>query len=125
MQGAAGVRGQDFQRAAANSDIINRFNMFNTQARNAAAQQNLAARQGISNANVDQGNKSLDRRNANRQQGYTNAMGKAMGRGNALQGMSNAAGQSQTAGMQAQKQGWDESKDLIAGIAGLFSEEEK
>lgn len=75
--GAAGnVRGQDFQRAAANSDIINRFNQFNTQARNAAAMGSVDARNqaGMRNTNTKQdvmgrnagvGNASMDRKDRN------------------------------------------------------------
>jgi len=39
-QGLSSLRNQDQGLAAQNADIINRFNMFNTQARNAAAQRN-------------------------------------------------------------------------------------
>ncbi len=73
LSGAGNVRGQDFQRAAANSDIINKFNMFNTQARNAANQantgmrnqagmRNLGARQGYNEGRAGASNRSLDRK---------------------------------------------------------------
>lgn len=73
IQGAGNVRGQDFQRNATNSDIINRFNQFNTQARNAARQanvqmqnqagmRNLDTRQGLGGRNAGTRNRSIDRR---------------------------------------------------------------
>jgi hypothetical protein len=125
MQGASNVRGMDANVASQNADIINRFNMYNTGARNDAQRMNLQSRQGIANANVQQRDKSLDRRDRTAQMGFGNAMNKASSRGNALQGMSNAAGQSQVAGANAQNQGWQQGKDLVAGIAGLFSGEDE
>lgn len=73
ISGAGNVRGQDFQRNATNSEIINRFNQFNTQARNAARQANVnmqnqagmrntEARQGLSGRNTGTRNNSIDRR---------------------------------------------------------------
>lgn len=76
IQGAGQVRGQDFQRNAANSDIVNRFNQFNTQARNAARAANVNAknqagmhnnnaRQGNENSRAGMSNQSLNRRDNN------------------------------------------------------------
>ncbi len=124
LEGAGNVRGQDFQRASTNTDIANRFNMFNTQARNDAAKTNLGARQGINNANVDQKNRSSDRRNTNAQSGFGAAMTKATGRSNSLQGMSADAGDSQKAGAAASAQGYQQGKDFMSGVAGLFNEDE-
>ncbi len=120
MAGAGNVRGQDFQRAAANSDIVNRFNMFNTNARNEAKRMNLNAAQTLGNANVDLRNKGFDRREGNKQQMFGNSMTRATGRANALQGMSAAAGQSADSQMKANDQGYEQSKDIISGLYGLF-----
>ena len=79
MQGAVGaagqVRGQDFNTANANADIINRFNMFNTQARNKAMQdnvnmqnqaglRNLGTKQELAGRNTGIRNTDIDRRRA-------------------------------------------------------------
>lgn len=125
MAGADQMRGRDFQRNSANAGILNEMNKFNTQARNQAAQMNLQARQGIMNANVDQRNRGIDRRDRNTQQGFGNTMTKATSRGNALQGMSNAAGQGQTQQQAANAAGYGQAKDIISGIAGLFSKKPK
>ncbi len=126
LLGAAGnIRGENFRSAAANADIINKFNMFNTGLQNEAQRMNLGNRQQISNANVDAGNKSLDRQDTNTQRTYDNAMQKAMGQGNALQGMSNAIGQSQQASMEAGKQRDENTKDALAGLFSFFSGDKK
>jgi hypothetical protein len=73
MAGADQMRGRDFQRNSANSNIINDFNRFNTQALNAARQanvnmqnqagmRNLDARQGMNNSRAGTKNRSIDRR---------------------------------------------------------------
>lgn len=77
MAGASGIRGQDANVAAQNADIINRFNMANTQARNAAAMgnvdmqnaaglRNVSTRQGLAATNTGIRNQSLDRQDRNR-----------------------------------------------------------
>jgi len=76
ISGASGLRDQDYRTKAANSDIVNKFNMFNTQARNSAKAQNVGirndagmrnvnARQGAENARATVGNSSLDRNDRN------------------------------------------------------------
>lgn len=76
MAGASSVRGQDANVAAMNADIINKFNMHNTQQRNAVNQantdmtnagnmRNLNTRQGIAGANTGIANQSLDRSDRN------------------------------------------------------------
>lgn len=83
MAGAGSVRGQDFQRNAANSDIVNRFNQFNTQARNAARQANVGmqndarmrnvnTKQGLAGTNTGIKNQGLNRSDANRQKNLDN-----------------------------------------------------
>lgn len=111
---AAGkIRGEDFTAKSANANIINQFGMFNTQAANEAARMNLGATQNVNNANVERGDK-------NKQQMFGNAMNKATGQSNAIQGMSNAAGQSQNTANAANAQATDTTKDLWAGIYGFF-----
>lgn len=124
MQSAAGnIRGQDFTAKNANANIINQFGMFNTNAANEAKRQNLANTQGINNANVDMGNKSLDRSDRNASNMFDAGMTKAGAQSNALQGMSTAVGQGQTAAAAANKNTTDNAKDAAAGIYKLFSGE--
>lgn len=84
---AGGVRSRDFQRNAANSDIVNRFNMFNTQARNQAAQgnvnmqnqaglRNIETKQGLSGTNTGIRNSSLNRKDTNTVREYDAKMGR-------------------------------------------------
>ncbi len=120
MGATSNVRGNNFRTAAANAKTINDFNMFNTGLANEAAKLNLNAQQNISNANVDAGNKSMDRRDGNTQRTFDNAMGKATSRGNAIQGMSNAAQQSQNASATAGRARDENMKDTVAAIYGLF-----
>lgn len=120
MMGAAGnVRGEDFKAKSANADIINKFGMFNTQMANDAQLRNLQATQGVNNANVDMKNKSLDRGDRNAQTMFGNKMNKATARGNAVQGMSNAVGQSQQSAAGANARETDTAKDLLSA-AGMF-----
>lgn len=76
MQGAGALRGQDFNAAATNADIINRFNMANTQMRNGVnmantdmrnqtGMRNLNTRQGLAGVNTGIRNSSLDRGDRN------------------------------------------------------------
>jgi hypothetical protein len=118
---AGNMRGEDFRANSANANIINQFGMFNTQAANEAKRMNLQAQQGINNANVEQGNRSLDRADRNAQQMFGNQMQVAGGRANALQGMSAATGDAQKAGAAANQRATDTAKDTIAGIYSMFS----
>jgi hypothetical protein len=121
LMGAAGqVRGENYRTAAANADIINRFNMFNTGLANEAAKYNLNAAQDISNKNVGQGDKSLDRKDRNAQTGFQNDMTKATATGNALQGMSNSAGQTQQSTAEAGRYRDQSTKDTLAMFGQLF-----
>jgi hypothetical protein len=83
MQGASGIRGQDAQANQANTDIINRFNMANTQARNSMNQ-----------ANVDQRNKAqmtnMTGKNDLAQRQFDNRMSRATGQMNANKGVADA-----------------------------------
>lgn len=80
LSGASQVRGQDFNTAAANSDIVNRFNLFNTQARNAANQANVNMQNQGSMYNIGNNNAAqqwnMNRSDRNAQQTYENRMGK-------------------------------------------------
>jgi hypothetical protein len=122
--GAAGnVRGQDFNTARTNADIINQFGMFNTQAANEAKRMNLGNAQQIGNANVDMQNKSFDRKEGNKQTQFGNAMGKATARGNAVQGMSNSAGDAGRAQAVGSAEAGNSAKDLVAGFFGLGADD--
>ncbi len=85
IAGAGSVRGQDFQAKSANSDIVNRFNMFNTQARNATRQanvgmrndaqgRNLGTKQRLAGGKADASNNSLNRRDRNVKIGHDATM---------------------------------------------------
>jgi hypothetical protein len=87
------VRGQDMNANAANADIINRFNLANTQTRNDAQAQNLQNRQAVMNANT-QGRNNAQQYNAEtgravQQQNYENQLKKTAGMAGAHQGMAN------------------------------------
>ena len=110
IQGAGNVRGQDFQRNATNSDIINRFNQFNTQARNAARQanvnmqnqasaRNLDTRQGLGGRNAGTRNASIDRRDKLAQQTHGNKMGRWAAENDMRNQYANAMGQAVTGGV--------------------------
>jgi hypothetical protein len=78
---------------AANADIINRFNLANTQTRNDAQAQNLQNRQAVMNANT-QGRNNAQQYNAEtgravQQQNYENQLKKTAGMAGAHQGMAN------------------------------------
>ncbi len=86
-QAAAGVRGQDYTANAANANILNQFNMANTNTQNQAQQQNLANRQTIGNTNTATHNQAQLQNNAIAQQGFQNQVTKATGQqaaGNAM-----------------------------------------
>lgn len=72
LEGSSKVRGQDFSNASANNDIINQFNMANTQGRNAANQVNVGARNDAQRYNQE------GRINLN-QQRFNNELNKAAG----------------------------------------------
>lgn len=85
----AGQRAADVSTAAKNVDIINAFNQMNTQARNQAAQQNLATRQALMGQNVQGRNLAqqynIEGRRGAAQQAFANQLAK-------LQGMTGAQG---------------------------------
>lgn len=99
---AGAVRGQDFQNAAANADILNRFNMFNVAANNAVNQanvglqneaqlRNLGVRQGLNTQNTGITNSNLDRRTQNALTMYGAQAAKAGATAGQLTGMANNA----------------------------------
>ncbi len=88
LQGAGSVRGQDAAERSRVDEIVNRFNMFNTQAMNHAREQDVAAqnaagmrnintRQEINGRNPGIRNSDLDRRTSNAQAKYGAQVGKA------------------------------------------------
>lgn len=78
--GAAGqVRGQDFSNNAANADILNRFNMYNTGNSNQAQQGNLQNRQSLMNMNTGERNNAQQYNNNLEMQRYNAALGKTQG----------------------------------------------
>ena len=90
------LRGQDYNAAQANADIINRFHQMNTAEQNAAQQANLANRQAIGNTNVSTRNQAtqgnLQGRQDTAQQGYQNQLSRLQGISDAGQGMAQAYG---------------------------------
>lgn len=94
---AGDIRRGDQAMGFANADIINRFNMANTAARNAtrsantdvanrAGLRNLDARQQANNQRADASNRSLSRRDDLMGQGFSQGMQRAGGIANALTG---------------------------------------
>lgn len=100
MQGLSGVRGEDMNANQANANIINQFNMANTNARNQAQQRNLDTRQQLSNADTENRNKAVQYNNQMQQQQYDDRYRKVQGQAGANTGMAqgdaaqNAANQS-------------------------------
>ncbi len=114
MLGAAGqARGQDFGIKQANADTLNKFNLFNTGARNDAALRNLNTTQTINNSNVDRGDR-------NAQTMFGNSMQKATGQSNAIQGMSAAAGADQKTMNDANEKTTQAAGDVLAAGYKLF-----
>jgi len=81
-QQLSGVRGQDANMNQANADIINRFNMQNTQNRNNVNQQNVQNRNQAQQMN-NQGRLDMSQRN------FDNRMAKATGQMNVNKDMAN------------------------------------
>lgn len=79
----AGARSQDFNTAQANSNIINQFNMANTNAQNQAQQYNLGNRQNISNQNTNLQNQAQLQNNSIKQQNFQDQMSRASGQAGA------------------------------------------
>lgn len=90
MQGMGNVRGQDLQANSANADILNRFNMANTQNRNQAQQYNLGNRQNLSNLNIGERNSAQQYNNDLKSKSFQNAMAKAGGMSGANRGVADA-----------------------------------
>lgn len=121
INSAGQVRGQDFGIKQANADTLNKFNLFNTQAGNEAKLRNINAHQTLNNANVDMGNKSLDRNDSNSQQMFGNQMTKAGGQANAVQHMAVGAQGANNMLSKAADTNTDTTKDAIAAAAAMFA----
>jgi len=130
MQGASQMRGQDADIAGKNAAIINAFNMYNTQARNAAAQanidarnqaqyRNVGARQQLAGQNAGIGNASIMRNDQNQMSRFGAASTKLGHMGNALGQAANGAAQGARDARAAGKEGYDNFKDLMWFGAGL------
>lgn len=81
------VRGQNFGENAANANILNQFNMANTQNKNQAQQYNLGNAQGVANANVTNANQAQQYNNQMKQQAYQDQYQKTAGEAGANSGM--------------------------------------
>ncbi len=123
---ASGIRGQDYNTAAGNADIINRFNMHNTDARNAtnnantgmmneAGLGNIQRRQVSNNAVSGTANANVDRDNNNRQAIYNSRFGQATATSNALTGAANGG---QAADGANRRDAWGMLKDVAKLSAG-------
>lgn len=75
----SGLRSQDFGANAANANILNNFNMANTQAQNQGQQYNLNRSQGVADMNVQGRNQAKQYNNNLAQQQYQDQMQKAGG----------------------------------------------
>lgn len=88
-QQLGGVRDQNYRAAAGNADILNQFNMANTQTANTYGYNNNQNRQNISNQNVQQNNNAQlynqQGKNNVQQQNFDNQMTKANGQSGATQ----------------------------------------
>jgi hypothetical protein len=102
-QGLSNMRGQDFQSAQANTNIVNQFNQQNTQARNAAQAGNIANQNQAQQYN-NQGNISTQQAN------FNNQMTKAGGQAGANTGMANLYG--------AQNAANTSERGVMTGLAG-------
>jgi hypothetical protein len=132
--GAAGqMRGQDFANNAYNNDVVNAFNMRNTEALNAARNantnlrnssglRNLDARQGWMNGLTNTANVNIDRDNAIRKGTYDARLGKASAVGNALMGKANSGSADANS---ARDDAWGMAKDVGRGIAGAFGKKDE
>lgn len=87
--GLSNLRSQDYTKNAANSNILNQFNMANTKARNDAQQGNLQNRQTVMNANTTNRNNAQQYNNDLRLQNFQNQITRAGGMSNANAGMAN------------------------------------
>lgn len=124
MQGYGNLRDQAYRTKAANSQIVNDFNRFNTQARNAAraanvnaqneaGMRNTNARQGQANAHATTRNESLNRKDRIAQAGHTAQMDRF--------GMENAIGANRARGTaQAIQSGAGMAQDVMtSAFAGM------
>jgi hypothetical protein len=75
----SGLRSQDYTANRGNADILNQFNLVNTNAKNQAQLRNLDTRQQLSNENVGQRNFAQQYDNQMKQQGFQNQMAKTSG----------------------------------------------
>lgn len=128
--GAAGqLRGQDFAANSKNSDIINAFNMHNTDARNqvsaantglrnAGQLRNLDAYQGVMNNNTGLGKSMLDRSDNNTRFGFGAQMSKLGAVNDSLEKRAQGSGQANDRGQEAGKTGWSNFKDLASMMGG-------
>jgi len=83
----SGVRNQDLNVNSQNADILNRFNMANTNTRNQAGLRNIETKQGLSNQNVGERNNAQQYNNQLQAQRFQSAMAKAGGQAGANTGM--------------------------------------
>ncbi len=126
--GSAGkVRGEDMSLAAKNADIINRFNLFNTQAENEIARanvdnqnqaqlRNVNTRQDISGRNTGIRNSNLDRKTSNARAVYDSRAGKSTAIANAMGGQANQSMQQGGVYNQLGQQGSQLFTNIGAGI---------
>jgi hypothetical protein len=126
---ASGLRGQDADVASRNADIINKFNMYNTNARNAAmmgntdlknaaGMRNINTRQGLSGANAGIGNSQRDRNDRTAQAGFGNQMTKFGAINDALTGKANQTARANQDAQEAGKTGFSNFKDVMSMMGG-------
>lgn len=128
LQGAGGVRAGDFRTNSANADIVNRFNQFNTAARNRinemntglgndAQLRNLNTRQDLSGRNVGIGNSNIDRNINNKVLENNSRVGRTQAVISALGGQAGQAANSGQVYNQLGQQGAQMFTNIGAGIS--------
>lgn len=129
MSGASNMRGMDADIAGRNADIINKFNMYNTNARNAtmagntemrnsANLRNLDARQNNTNMNTQIRNNSIDKTDRNETNRFNAQMDKVGAINNAMEGRAMQNQRALRDGQEQGERGKRNLNDLMMGMIG-------
>lgn len=131
MQGSQALRGQDLTLNAQNADIINRFNMANTGARNAtnaantdlrnsAGLRNINTKQGLNHTNTGIRNESMNRDDRNAMNSFGAQTTKSNNINNALSGQANQANDANKDAQAAGQEGFGNLKSIMSMMGGGF-----
>lgn len=113
---AAGLNSQQFGQNAANANILNQFNMANTQAKNQGNLYNLGVAQSTSDKNVAAENAAQQYNNTMQQQSFQDQMAKAGGMAGANSGYAQGLA-AQDAANQSQRNAYMNTAATLAGSA--------